>query len=176
MITGCQNNEVTNLELKIKEQEKTIEELNHRNTEMYKERSIMESKVEELNKIVAESKQNKHPLEIEFEKEMKTWSGNTSEGVEILCTNGDKWKDEMEKYYELLNEELDEDKKKWLESSQEKWEIYIEENEELGWQIFDQQYHGGTIIQILSAELYYNRYHDRALDLIQKYEELTSIY
>lgn len=121
-----------------------------------------------------ENREKKNPIDIEFDKAMSKWSGNTGEGVDIICTYGDKWKEEMGKYYILLYDELDNDKKKWLISSQEKWEIYSKENEELGYQIYEQIYQGGSIIQILSADIYYNKYRDRALDLKEKYENITN--
>ena len=120
--------------------------------------------------------EKKYPIDIEFDKEMKKWSGNTSEGVEIIYSNGDKWKKEMEKYYNLLYNELDENKRKWLDSSQKKWEIYSKDNEELERQIYDQKHHGGTIMHIFYADIYYNKYRERALYLMEKYEELTSDY
>lgn len=117
--------------------------------------------------------EKKYPIDIELDKEMKKWSGNTSEGVEIICSNGDKWKKEMEKYYNLLYNELDDNKRKWLDSSHKKWEIYSEDNEELERQIYDQRYHGGSIMHIFYADIYYNKYRERALYLMEKYEELT---
>ncbi len=69
---------------------------------------------EKQKNIIADCEQSKHPIEIEFEDEMKTWNGNTWDGVYIVTRYGDKWKVEMEKYYDLLLEELNEDKKKWL--------------------------------------------------------------
>lgn len=112
----------------------------------------------------------KYPIDIEYDKAMQNWSGVTLEGVDIICTYGDKWKNEMEKYYNLLYKKLNKDKKKWLISSQEKWETFTKENEELAWQIYDQNYHGGSIMQIFSAEIYYDKYRERALDLMKKYE------
>jgi hypothetical protein len=82
-------------------------------------------------------------------------------------------KAEMEKYLQLLTDELTDDKKKWVEKSQNQWEIFIKDNEELAWQTYDQIYHGGSIMQINSASIYYDRYHDRALYLISLYDTLT---
>ena len=83
--------------------------------------------------------------------------------------NGGSRKRKLERYRKDGVKELDEDKKKYLISSQQKWEEYIKENEELDLQILDQEYHGGSIMRILSADLYYNQYSDRALDLIEKH-------
>lgn len=116
-------------------------------------------------------KEKKYPIDIEYEKAMQDWSGNTAEGVEISCAYGEKWKSEMDKYYKLLHQKLDNDKKKWLVSSQKKWEAFTKDNEELAWQIYDQQYHGGSIMQTFSAQIYYDKYRDRALDLMKKYEQ-----
>lgn len=204
VISGCQNKEILKLEDDIRESDKTIEsimlqnaqlikseielnkiieeyreideELTSENSKLAEVNSELKERIESLNISLTESTQIKHPIQIEFENEMETWSGNTAEGVNIIINYANRWNDEMEKYYDLLYLELDEDKKKWLESSQGKWEAYVIENEELGWQILDQQYHGGSIIKILAADLYYSRYHDRAIDLIQKYEEITLDY
>ncbi len=115
-------------------------------------------------------------LKLNLKDEMKTWNGNTWDGVYIVTRYGDKWKVEMEKYYDLLLEELNEDKKKWLISSQEQWEVFTKENEELDWQVNDQLHHGGSIMHIITADIYYERYRRRALDLKQKYEILSYDY
>ncbi|TYQ16260.1 UNVERIFIED_CONTAM: hypothetical protein Cloal_2783 [Acetivibrio alkalicellulosi] len=115
-----------------------------------------------------------HPIDIKFNEAINNWSGVTSEGVDIIVLYGDMWKSEMEINYNLLYKELNDEKKKWLITSQEKWETFSKENQELIWQIYDQKYHGGSIMQIFSAEIYYNKYRDRAIFLSEKYKELTS--
>ncbi len=176
MLSGCQNNTVNELENEALNKEQEIKELTIKVTELTeiiakvkKENEIIEKENEDLKYNLAEYNQSKHPIELDFEKEMALWSGNTSEVVEIIIRHGDRWKVEMENHYELIYKELDEDKKKYLISSQQKWEEYIKENEELDLQILDQEYHGGSIMRILSADLYYNQYSDRALDLIEKH-------
>ena len=114
----------------------------------------------------------KYQLDKDCDKAMKKWSGNTSEGVDIICSFGDKWKDEMNKYYNLLYNELNPDKRKWLVSSQKKWETFTKDNEELEWQTYDQINGGGSIMQTFSSQIYLDRYRDRAIKLMQLYDFL----
>ena len=109
--------------------------------------------------------ENKHPIEIEYEEAMRNWSGNTWESVDIGTTYGDKFKDEMNKYLELLADGLADEKKKWVMESQNSWEIFVKDNEELEWQVIDQIHHGGSIMKTFSAGIYYERYRNRTLFL-----------
>jgi predicted MPP superfamily phosphohydrolase len=127
-------------------------------------------------KKAAENTPEEHPLDKEYNDAMKNWSGVTAEGVSIIGAFGDKWKAEMEKYYQLLYDALAEDKKKWLVSSQNEWVKFTKENEELTWQTYDQINHGGTIMQIFSSNIYLERYRDRTLTLKSLYDFLNIKY
>jgi hypothetical protein len=117
----------------------------------------------------------KDKIKLDFEKEMSSWSGNTGEGVDILIRYGDIWKDEMENYYKLVYDSLLPEKRHWLESSQNQWEIFTKENEELKWQTYEQMFSGGTIMRIFEAHIYYQRYEARALQLRILYGILNPI-
>lgn len=98
-------------------------------------------------------------------------------GVSIICPYGNMWKDEMNQYYQLLYDELDSGKKQWLISSQDEWKLFTKENEELAWQTYDQIYHGGTIMRIFEAEIYYvsiDNYEDKKkeYEIIVKYSKI----
>ena len=114
-----------------------------------------------------------HFLDKDYRIAMSEWSGTTWEGVDIIASYGDLWKEEMEKYYQLLYDELNDDKKQWIVSSQEQWEIFTKYNEELTWQTYDQLHHKGSIMRILTAGIYREKYRTRALDLKYLYEYLT---
>jgi hypothetical protein len=86
---------------------------------------------------------------------------------------GDMWKAEMEDCLRLIEEELNDDKKRWVSASQEKWEVFTKDNEELAWQAYDQINHGGSIMDIHSANIYYEKYKTRALYLKPLYDFLT---
>lgn len=132
---------------------------------------------ETLKRILADnviSDKERHQIDIEYEKEMsnpEVWT--TAEMTDTTIKCGDMWKAEMEKYLDLLMEELNDDKKKWVSQSQEKWEISTKDNEELSWQVYDQMHHGGSIMSNLAASIYYEKYRTRALYLKSLYDYLT---
>jgi len=175
-ISGCQQNLIDELENENSEQEQEIVELTDKVAELNTLVKNLEVENEKQKNIIADYEQSKHPIEVEFENEMMSWSGNTGEGVRIIVGYGDQWKEEMGKYYDLLYDELDEDKRKWLTSSQAQWEVFTKENEELAWQVNDQMHHGGSIMHILNADIYYHRFRERALFLKEQYEIISYDY
>ena len=60
--------------------------------------------------------------------------------------------------------------------SQEKWEVFTKDNEELTWQVFDQIHHGGSIMSNLTASIYYDKCRTRALYLKSLYDYLVRLY
>ncbi|MDM8534165.1 hypothetical protein QUF55_05595 [Clostridiaceae bacterium HSG29] len=176
MVSGCQQSRIEDLENESTNQNQEVLELTNKVFELNKMVEKVKKENDELIQIVSDYEQSKHPIEIEFENEMKSWSGNNDEGVYIVLGYGDQWKEEMNKYYNLLLEKLNEDKRKWLVSSQEQWELFTKENEELAWHVNDQIYHDGSIMRIFDANIYYYRYRDRALYLKEKYEILSCDY
>lgn len=139
------------------------------------EKASLELKPARLNEAAAisESAKERGPIETAFENAMLEWSGNTWESVDIICFYGDMWKSKMDEYLQLLEKELNDDKKQWLVSSQEKWEVFTKDNEELAWQTYDQMNHDGSIMHIHSANIYYEKYKTRALYLKSLYDFLT---
>lgn len=163
------NNQNTMLsKIKQLENDKLKQEL--QNTQIKDSYEILKEENSRLKKEVG----SKHPIEREFEEAFSSWSGNTMEGVNILCQYGDIWADEMNKYYQQLFDELDPDKKQWIVSSQNQWERFTKENEELAWQTYDQVHHNGTIMQIHTAYIYYTKYKVRALELKVLFDYLNS--
>lgn len=175
MMSGCQQNEINELKKELAEQEQKISEQEQIISEFNTLIENLENEKEELNQYIDNFDNSKHEIEKDFEKEMKTWSGVTSEGVEITMKYSDKWKSEMEKYYDLLHDELDEDKRKWLISSQTKWNEFSAANIDYLWHVNDQIHQGGSIIRIINAHNYYERYRNRALFLIKEYDDLISL-
>lgn len=55
---------------------------------------------------------------------------------------------------------------------QEKWSVYSEENNKMIWMIYEQVYGGGSYLNLLEAELAYQRYYDRARELKELYDIL----
>jgi len=165
-LLNSHNKTVENLELEVSNLENEISQKTELLIQAEKQIELLQQENQEIT-------DRKHDLDIEYEKAMATWI-NTMEGVEIINSFGDIWKEEMDKYYTLLYDMLEEDRKKWLISSQEKWEIYTKENEELAWQTYDQVHHDGSIMKIYSAEIYLERYRSRAKTLIHLYNSLIS--
>jgi len=154
----------------------------------YNENALLEAKITELQDVknATQSKNveikretdtrngEENIIDQKYDKAMSEWSGNTSEGVDIITSYGDIWKVEMNKYYNQLNDELTDDKRIWLVSSQKKWEEFTKENEGLTWHTYDQINHEGSIMQIYSAEIYLDSYKSRAIELKTLYEFLTA--
>ena len=131
---------------------------------------VLTSKIDSLENI---DSQQYNTLDQEYEKAQSEWSGNTAEYVVLTVSFAELWKDEMDKYYHLLYNELNDEKRHWLVSSQEKWEIYTKENEELAWQTYEQIFNTGSMMKIYEANIYLEKYRSRALTLISLYDSLT---
>ena len=114
-----------------------------------------------------------HIITKNYNKAMSEWSGRTGEGVSIIVSYAELWKNEMDNYYDLLYDKLKDEKKQFLILSQEKWELFTKDNEELAWQTYDQLNHGGSIMKIYTAQIYLERYRSRALTLKSLYDFLT---
>jgi len=147
------------------------------NTNGFLDTIALRDENEILKRILADngiSNEGRHPIDVEYEKAMSNPEVWTTVGMSYTTTiHGDMWKAEMEKYLELLTEELADDKKKWVVESQEKWEVFTKDNEELTWQIYDQMHHGGSIMSNLTASIYYEKYRTRALYLKSLYDYLN---
>jgi hypothetical protein len=113
------------------------------------------------------------PLDVELENALAAGGTSTSDMVDIYCSYGDKWKDEMNRYLDLLTEKLKDDKKHFVALSQEKWSDFIKDNEELQWQTYDQIHHAGSLMYTYTAKCYLESYRSRALFLKNLYDFLT---
>lgn len=111
-------------------------------------------------------------LDVQYEKEMKDSGGVTSEMIEITIKYAGLWKQEMEKYYDLLYDILDNEGKVCLENSQEAWEEYSNSNNELVFHVEEQRFGGGSYLNILEADLLCQKYRMRASELRELYELL----
>lgn len=103
-------------------------------------------------------------LESEFIKAMSEASITPEKGAYTISVYEGKWKEEMEKYYKLVYDALPENKRKWLSSTQEEWEVFTK-NEILYWQAFDELYSNDSMLEYNSSAIFLNRYRARASDL-----------
>jgi len=117
-----------------------------------------------------EKKSESSDLDELYKNELDNVDGGvTSKLIEVLIKYANLWEEEMDKYYYLLMDTLDEDNKAYLANSQKLWETYSNENIELILQSNKQLYGGGSYLSILDADLIYQRYKDRANEFIELY-------
>ncbi|MDR1689122.1 MAG: hypothetical protein LBS21_10995 [Clostridiales bacterium] len=124
----------------------------------------------------SEGKENsveEHEIDKAYSEAMKGWTGTTVEGIEISTTYALLWKEEATKYYDLLYDELDDDKKALLVSSQEKWENFFIENELLEKEISRRAFGNGSMRREFNASIPLYKYRERALELQSLYEMVT---
>jgi len=120
-----------------------------------------------------------HPIDIECEKAIENAEDKSRAGIGgIMWQHVDAWKNEMEKYLKLLVEDLDENSYELLISSQKKWELLIEDDEELSIRAYEQLYNGGTVMSGYSVGVKYDIYRTRALylEFIYNYWQYNKIY
>jgi len=117
-----------------------------------------------------------HRLDIEFETLMSdpAISANVNEMIVIMFRFRDKWQNEIERYLELMQSELDEDLWEMTEESQRRWEAYVESDLELTDRAYRHFYQGATIQRAYRAQYHYETYRARALHLITLYELLSA--
>jgi len=117
----------------------------------------------------------RHPIDVSLLETMQTREGATTQGMVIAFgAHGDMWRDEMERYLELLTGLLRDDRAHWLFESQQSWRRFMKDNEELRYHTYYQRSMGsGTIRHIRNARIYYERYRTRALELRYLYMNLT---
>ena len=68
---------------------------------------VLTSKIDSLENI---DSQQYNTLDQEYEKAKSEWTGNTAEYVVLTVSFAEQWKDEMDKYYDLLYNELNDKK------------------------------------------------------------------
>jgi len=99
---------------------------------------------------------------------------NVDRGYKIVgCT--DQFKEWIEKYCSKIAEELDDEGKVNMLSSQKKWEEFIVENNKLNENVVIAQYEAGSIAPIVMASLEYEAYKARAYELKEKCKRLNII-
>ena len=132
-----------------------------------------------------------HPIDIECERAfIESDERGDAHARSTIWEYGDKWKEEMEKYLDLLTLELDENGVLWevgfeqievarggfgfeVAVSQEKWEEFRISAERLDDFIRYQINHAGTMMSDYRAIFRYDTYRARALYLKSLYDFLT---
>lgn len=111
-------------------------------------------------------------LEQAYEEECALTNGITVEMIEVTQRYTESWKAEAEKYELLISGKLEGSNKALFEETQEAWNTYSDENMQMIGAINEQVYEGGSYLNILEADLAYQKYHDRAIELRELYELL----
>lgn len=109
-------------------------------------------------------------LDVEYSKELDNTHGTTSEIIAVNTKYAELWKQEMDKYYLLLLDSLNEENKVKLTDSQQLWEQFSEQNSTVIFSVDAQIYGGGSYLSMLDSQLLYEKYRDRALQLKELYE------
>jgi uncharacterized protein YxeA len=135
---------------------------------------------EELNNNVATLEQEKeeeenlqylYPIDIEY-KEASKVAMNTYAMMDTGYFYGDKWKVEMESYYEMILEKVDGEMEESVLDSQEAWELSRLSDVYLREDFLTNTGGGGTIEGVITASRYYDTHRERALYLMSLYELL----
>lgn len=155
-----------------KEQESLLGVYISENEELSDAVISLELEKSELLTEIEDGETDKHEIEIAFENALDSWDGNTTEGVLITNTYSELWAQEIDKYYKLLEMNLEEERQNSLVLAQEKWLEFSKAQEALSWNISDQNFHGGSIMRLETAIIAYNKNKNRALDLMQNYADL----
>jgi len=117
-----------------------------------------------------------HRLDIEFKEVISDSEIRANLNAVRYYTGmfGDKWREEMVRYFELMRTELDENVWELVEESQRRWEVFVESDIAVLNQAYLHAYNNATITLTYSAHNHYERYRNRALHLIMLYELLTA--
>ena len=109
-------------------------------------------------------------LDRQYNEDMEKTNGITSEMIKVISDYSILWKSKMEQSYQMLMERFDENGKTMLENEQGIWNAYSQQNTQLKLYCNASGYDGGgTYLTVLEAELEYQRYRDRALELMDLY-------
>jgi len=117
-----------------------------------------------------------HPLDVKFEAVMSDYEirGNINAIRAFKTIYGDKWRDEMERYLELMQSELDEEAWELVAISQANWETFKWSDIDVLNQAYLHYYNNATITLLYRASNHYERFRNRALHLQMLYELLTA--
>jgi len=116
-----------------------------------------------------------YDLDERYNEDIKNTNGVTSDMVRVMFKYSALWKAEMDCYYNLLIEKLEEDGKVSLVNSQEAWIVYSNQNNQLIFFCNSSFYGGGSYLTILEAELEYSKYRERAIELMELYNMIRAI-
>lgn len=115
-----------------------------------------------------------YDLDKKFKEEMDNTNGVTSKTIEVLTKYAVLWEKEMDNYYSLLLNVLNNNKMHLIEW-QKSWEVYSNNNNQLIYQCNILLYEEGSYLNILEAELSYQKYRERTVELKKLYAILESL-
>ena len=169
IVTGCGDQGATSIS------EESTTSIYEEPTSSYAE---LQSEIERLVLLLGDNGipywKKPHPIHEAYMEAMKKPENMspTASGA-VTCEYAEIWKEEMEKYYALLLEELREDHKEMLVSSQKNWESFVDEKNGLEQQIISFASGGGSMMIQISAGNYYDKYRERALHLMYLYSQIN---
>jgi len=131
----------------------------------------LQSEIERLKwKIEYGGRSEPHPIDAAYDKAMKEAVETSFTGYrEVISEYAEIWKEEMEKYLDLLVDVLDEEHRKLLDTSQKKWEMFIDDNFKLEYDVVGRASGHGTMMGDIARSNQYNKYRDRTLFLEMLY-------
>lgn len=130
----------------------------------------IEKENNELSIMIQLLEEEKESVDTEYSKELDSTHGTTSEIITVNTKYAELWKQEMDKYYLLLLDSLNEENKVKLIDSQQLWEQFSEQNSTVIFSVDAQIYGGGSYLSMLDSQLLYEKYRERALQLKELYE------
>ena len=180
---GCNNANVPQATVSVEEHQQDISE--QENMEAGVETITQTSQESRLGKMIqtgmevmpeTNDENTSYDLDKKFSEAMDNTGGVTSEMIRVISDYSALLENDMNQYYGLLMGKLDQEGKTMLINEQEAWEMYSNQNNELILYCNSLLYDGGgTGITILEAELEYNKYRERAIELMDLYEILDII-
>lgn len=124
------------------------------------------------------SKLDNYTAAIELDKELERRAANAQSNVELCEINleyADKWKAEIDTYYQKLLSIAGPDFQKKLIESQTEWYINAEKHIDERFAYLQEVYQIGTIVPVKVSEYKYHLYRERAIELFQMYDRLNRI-
>lgn len=146
-------------------------------TEGTKEKAT-ETGTETYEQIRTQEILSKYTAAIELDEECKRRLSNAQSNFEITEINSefaDKWKAEIDKYYQKLLEISDPYFKEKLVESQTEWYIGVEKYAEERFRYLETIHQGGTISPVSASAFRRDLYRERALELFEMYIEIYEL-
>lgn len=100
---------------------------------------------------------------------------SNAERTDVNATYAEKWMNKLEEYYQFLNEVSPENMQILLQQDKEQWLRYSESQIELEHARLDAIYGSGTIVPVLLSEFTYELNREKAVALIEMYEQMCSV-